>query len=225
MHFFFLSLSVTAFSFFAATRAQAGCLQTIIKNGTPTVVDLCIPSPTDNSLTTSAPQHASNSHDSLDGCLVTVTKNGIRTVLDLCGDATPSAADSQIIIGPPQPSSDTCRTTIIDANGSPHVVGCKNPRSVAVSGITSSPTQIPINQHQSNAACLTTLTQKDGQVVVVSCGNGFASGHPPTTTITDPTATPTTICIEDRCFEVIGTFGSATPTSATPTPTHRNDEL
>jgi hypothetical protein len=227
MHFFFLSLSVTALSFFfAATHAQLGCIQTITKKGTTSVVDLCFASPPDDSATTTTTQHPSISHhDSPDGCLTTVTKNGIGTVLDLCSDVATSTADLQTTTAPNDPLSDVCTTTLFDAQGNPHVVECGNLHRVVVPTITSAPTQNLIIQQQFNTACLTTLTKKDGQVVVVNCGNGFAFSHPPTTTTQGPTSTPTTICIEDRCFEVIGTFGSATPTSPTPTPTHLNDEL
>jgi hypothetical protein len=79
---------------------------------------------------------------------------------------------------------------------------------------------------QLNAACLTTLTAHEGHVVVVDCGDGFKSGHPPTmTSPSSHSAEPTTVCIKNRCFDVIGTFGS--PVSATVRPTHTKskDEL
>jgi hypothetical protein len=67
--------------------------------------------------------------------------------------------------------------------------------------------------------CLTTLTAHEGHVVVVDCGDGFESGYPPTMTA------PTTVCIENRCFDVIGTFGSPASAAATPTQTQSKDEL
>jgi len=79
---------------------------------------------------------------------------------------------------------------------------------------------------QLNAACLTTLTAHEGHVVVVDCGDGFESGYPPTITSPSPyPAKPTTVCIENRCFDVIGTFGSPASATATPTQTQSKDEL
>jgi hypothetical protein len=79
---------------------------------------------------------------------------------------------------------------------------------------------------QLNAACLTTLTAHEGHVVVVDCGDGFKSGYPPTTTSpSSHSAQPTTVCIENRCFDVIGTFGSPASATAIPTHTQSKDEL
>ena len=77
-----------------------------------------------------------------------------------------------------------------------------------------------------HTTCLTTLTAHEGHVVVVDCGDGFESGYPPTMTLPSPhPAAPTTVCIENRCFDVIGTFGSPTSSAATPTQTQSKDEL
>lgn len=77
-----------------------------------------------------------------------------------------------------------------------------------------------------HTTCLTTLTAHEGHVVVVDCGDGFESGYPPTMTLPSPhPAAPTTVCIENRCFDVIGTFGSPASAAATPTQTQSKDEL
>jgi hypothetical protein len=73
--------------------------------------------------------------------------------------------------------------------------------------------------------CLTTVKLPDGQVVVVNCGEAFASGNHPKTTPTAPASTPITTCIEDGCYEIIGTFGSATSTTAAPAQAYLKDEL
>jgi hypothetical protein len=79
---------------------------------------------------------------------------------------------------------------------------------------------------QLNAPCLTTLTAPEGHTVVVDCGDGFESNHSPTmTSLSSPSSTPTTVCIENRCFDVIGTFGSPASAKATPTQTLSKGEL
>jgi hypothetical protein len=79
---------------------------------------------------------------------------------------------------------------------------------------------------QLNAPCLTTLTAPEGHAVVVDCEGGFESGHPRTvTSLSPPPSSPTTVCVENRCYDVIGTFGSPASANATPTQTISKDEL
>lgn len=87
----------------------------------------------------------------------------------------------------------------------------------------------PVEAFLAHTTYLTTLTAQKGHVVVVGCGDGFKSGHPPTMTLPSPPLTkPTTVCIKDRCFDVIGIFGSsasATAKPTKPTQTKSKDEL
>jgi hypothetical protein len=153
--------------------------------------------------TTPTPFHA--------GCLVTINNH----VFDTCILSTSNIGNSQITVTPRksssnQPQAVNCYTT----------VGTK---SIWTCGAAETLTP---GCRQPNAACLTTLTAHEGHVVVVDCGDGFESGHPPTMTSPSPNpAKPTTVCIENRCFDVVGTFGSPASATATPTQTQSKDEL
>jgi len=233
MYFLHASLSVTVLTFLlGATYAQDYDPESSIIPGTTTAP----PSTT----ITNQPAQAS--------CLLTM--DGI--VLDICVETSHPAglSESQLPHITPTPLQATCWVTI-DGHG---YFICDNTSIVGGSHLTVTPERSPSKSpeaancfttihgkvydicdgadistrgcRQLNAACLTTLTAHEGHVVVVDCGDGFESGYPPTITSPSPyPAKPTTVCIENRCFDVIGTFGSPASATATPTQTQSKDEL
>jgi hypothetical protein len=236
MYFLRTSLSVTVLSFFLGTTyaqvndpksssttapphtitnqpAQTPCLLTV--NGI--VFNTCIKASRPGELSTtpeSQPQDITTAPWQ-GKCLITI--NGI--VYNTCSLFLSTIGDSQITVAPRNTASKTflqgkCQTT---KNGRVFNI-CDSPNSVPIDG---SP-----GYRQLNAACLTTLTAREGHIVVVDCGDGFESGHPPTmTSPSSDNAKPTTVCIERRCFDVIGTFRSPASATATPTQTQLKGEL
>ena len=186
--------------------AQASCLLTV--NGI--VLDTCLEATDPAELSGSQLPHFTPTPLQAN-CWLTVDGH----VFKICDLRTSKVGDSQITVAPQKSPSKTpeaanCLTTIhgkvydICEGGDILTRGCRQP----------------------NAACLTTLTAHEGHVVVVDCGDGFESGHPPTMTSPSPhSAKPTTVCIENRCFDVVGTFGSPASATATPTQTQSKDEL
>ena len=205
-------------------------MQTVTKDGIKTVIDICgpIPPPDDFTISTAPQQTPISDPDSLAGCLQKVTRDGIVVTINIC--AITSTGDSSITAAPESsptslnhPRSD-CQIILHHADGTSTTMDCG---AFPASPITRVPSQhTSISHHQFFTACLTTLVAPDGQIVVVSCGNGFDLGHPATANTPAPTSTPATICMENRCFEAVGTFGSASTTTETaPTQTHLKDEL
>jgi hypothetical protein len=148
-------------------------------------------------------------------CLVTINSH----VFDTCSLVMTTIGDSQITMAPRyNPSTMPEEVNCITTKSGLIIYDCEAAFIL--------PTEELSDYRQVNAACLTTLTAREGHVVIVDCGDGFESGYPPTTT--SPSfrpAKPTTVCIEDRCFDVVGTFGSPASATATPTQTQSKDEL
>jgi hypothetical protein len=142
-----------------------------------------------------------------------VTING--HVYDTCATFTSTSGGSQITVAPRHSPSNT-----------PEQKNCFTTIQGRVYDICDGANILTRGCRQLNAACLTTLTAHEGHVVVVDCGDGFQSGYPPTmTSPSSPSAEPTTVCIKNRCFDVIGTFGSPASATAIPTQTRSKDEL
>lgn len=192
---------------------QAKCLVTI--NGI--VYNTCslFLSTIKDSPITMAPQHTpSNTFDQAN-CLI--TRDGV--VYNTCGLFLSTIRGCPIMMAPRHTPGNTldqanCFTTM-DGRVSDT---CAGANTLPCEGLSSC--------REPNAPCLTTVTAPEGHVVVVDCGYGFESGHPPTmTSPSSPPSTPTTVCMENRCYDVIGTFGSPASATATPTQTLSKEEL
>ena len=192
---------------------QANCLVTI--NGI--VYNTCsiFLSTIGNSPITVAPQHTPSNAFNQANCLI--TSNGI--VYNTCGLFLSTIRGCPIMMAPRHTSSKTldqanCFTTI------------DGRVSNTCAGADISPCDSLSDCRQPNAPCLTTLTAPEGHAVVVDCGGGFESGHSRTmTSPSSPPSTPTTVCAENRCYDVVGTFGSPASANATPTQTISKEEL
>jgi hypothetical protein len=231
MYFLRASLSVTVLSFFLGTTYA----QDYDPESSSIIPTITAPSHT---MITNQPEQAS--------CLLTV--NGI--VINTCTEATELSAtpesrlphvlhEAKCDVTIDGHVYDTCATFTSTFGGSqitvaprhspsntPEQKNCFTTIQGVVYNICSGVDILTRGCRQLNAACLTTLTAHEGHVVVVDCGDGFESGYPPTMTPPpSPSAEPTTVCIENRCFDVIGTFGSPASATATPTQTQSKDEL
>lgn len=164
---------------------------------------------------TMAPRETPSNTVDQGNCLI--TSNGI--VYNTCSIFMSTIGGCPIMMAPRHPSSNTldpanCFTTI------------DGRVSNTCAGANISPCESLSDCRQPNAPCLTTLTAPEGHAVVVDCGGGFESGHPSTVTSpSSPPSTPTTVCVENRCYDVIGTFGSPASANATPTQTISKGEL
>jgi hypothetical protein len=224
MYFLRASLSVTVLSFFlSATYAQdydpessiipttTAPPYTTIINQPPCVFtmngivfDTCFEASHPAELSESQPPHITHTFFQ-PRCLVTINGH----VFDTCSVFTSTIGDSKMTVAPRKSTT--------------KLPGAVNCYTTTHGRIIDTCLREALSTH---ATYLTTLTAHKGDIVVVNYGDGFESGHPPTMTLTSPRPTkPTTVCIKNRCYDVIGTFGSPASATAKPTQTRSKDEL